>query len=54
MKFLKKLKKKYIDIKDNLFGINEFFQMFDIDLVVSKKEYYKRMWFSKKNHYFKK
>lgn len=34
-----KVKKKYIDIKDNLFGINEFFQMFDIDLVVSKKEY---------------
>lgn len=34
-----KVKKKYIDIKDNLFGINEFFQMFDIDLVVSHKEY---------------
>ena len=34
-----KVKKKYIEIKDNLFGINEFFQMFDIDLVVSNKEY---------------
>lgn len=34
-----KVKKKYIDIKDNLFGINEFFQMFDIDLVFSNKEY---------------
>jgi len=34
-----KVKKKYIDIKDNLFGINEFFQMFDINLVVSNKEY---------------
>lgn len=34
-----KVKKKYIEIKDNLFGINEFFQMFDIDLVVSNEEY---------------